>query len=260
MLSFSEPLYLLSGSAPIRLIWSKSASNARKILNNLSNVNFWNARRKTRITPLTALADRVVGASRNLLSLVGNRIDATKNVKKIVKAAPRLCMGLVLVIWVAPQADVFYTRFDFYDRVPAEVWYYESFHWLFLCLGPYMKSILNVVGLYLCFVNKTNWIKLSVAAFALCYDFGKITWLLQVSNHDEYKALPSLGWICGYGLLCAAVLLLITELSAHWLNHRFLAFKARLRGLRNIVDKADPQIICNGFVKTMDEYETINQF
>ena len=208
---------------------------------------------------MTALVAPVAAALQTFRLLVGSRIDATKNVKKIVKAAPRLAVGLVLVIWVAPQADVFYTRFDFNDRVPDTVWYYESTHWLFLCLGPYMKSVFNIVGLYLCFVNKTNWIKLIIAAGALCYDFGKITWLLQVSNHDEYKALPSLAWICGYGLLCAAILLLIVELAAHWLNHRFLAFKARLAGLRNIADKADPQIICNGFVKTMDEYETVNQ-
>lgn len=208
---------------------------------------------------MTALAAPVAAALQTFRSLVGSRIDATKNVKKIVKAAPRLAVGLVLVIWVAPQADVFYTRFDINDRVSPDVWYYESFNWLFLCLGPYMRSILNVIGIYLCLVHKTNWIKLLVVSLSITYDFGKITWLLQVSNHDEYNAVPTLAWVLGYGLLCAAVTMVIIELAAHWLNHRFLAFKARLAGLRNIADKADPQIICNGFVKTMDEYETVNQ-
>ena len=58
-----------------------------------------------------------------------------------VKNFPRVAVGLVCLVWLAPYADVFYTRLDFYVRVPASEWYYESYHWLFLCLGPYLKGI-----------------------------------------------------------------------------------------------------------------------
>lgn len=186
--------------------------------------------------------------------------DVAKNSKAIVRAFPRFIVGLVLLAWVAPQADVFYTRFDFHDRVSPDVWYYESWNWFFLCLGPYIKSFFTVIGLYLCLVYKPSLIKSSVAVYAMAYDIGKICWLVQVKNHDEYNAVPSDLWIYSYGIATSILIIVLIELLTYWFNHRTLAIKARLQGLRNIADKADPQVIVKGFVQTMDDDIKVTEF
>lgn len=176
----------------------------------------------------------------------------------IAKTFPRILVGFICLMVLAPYADVFYTRLDFNDRVSPEVWYYESYHWLFLCLGPYLKSVFFTIGLYLVFAQRSSILSL-VAAYALMYDIGKIFWLLQVSNHAEYQSFPT-GWFYAYGFLSGVFIVLITDLLVYWLNHRVEAIKRRLHGLRNIADKADPQMIVSGFVRTMDDDIMIQQF
>lgn len=186
------------------------------------------------------------------------RLQNLSNGKELVKTFPRLVVGFVCFAVLAPYADVFYTRLDFNARVSADVWYYESYHWLFLCIGPYLKSVFQAIGLYLVFARGSSILSL-FAAYALMYDIGKILWLLQVANHDEYKSLPT-NWFYAYGFLSGIFLILIVDKLIYWLNHRVEAIKRRLRGLRNIVDKTDPQMIVNGFVRTMDDDLMISQF
>jgi hypothetical protein len=186
------------------------------------------------------------------------RVAAVANSKAVVKAFPRFVVGLVTLVVVAPYADTFYTMLDPNDRVSPEVWYYESYNWLFLCLGPYLKSVLNVIGIYLVLVHKSH-IKTYVLAFPMMYDIGKILWLLQVSNHDEYNAVtPEMyTW---YGLFAGLFLIGVLNLLSFWLFHRVHAIKARLMGLRNIADKVDSQTIVKSFVETMDADVKVRQF
>lgn len=159
---------------------------------------------------------------------------------------------------LAPYADIFYTELDFNDRVPAEVWYYESYHWLFLCLGPYLKSIFYTIGLYLVFARGISILSL-VAAYALMFDIGKVLWLLQVSNHAEYKSLPTT-WFLVYGFLSACFLIVLADRLTYWLNHRVEAVRRRLQGLRNIADKIDGETLKDSFIKTMDADVKVQQF
>lgn len=192
-----------------------------------------------------------------MIAHVGRAV-VVKNTKSIIKAFPRFIIGLILLVWVAPYADTFYTRLDFNDRVSPDVWYYESYHWLFLCLGPYLKNVLTIVGLYFIFVHKSH-IKAYVLAFPMMYDLGKIIWLLQVENHTEYKTVTPEMYIL-YGLATGLLLIGILDLLSFWLFHREHAIIARLTGLRRIVPHAEPQMIVNGFAKTMDDAELVKQF
>lgn len=184
--------------------------------------------------------------------------DVVKNSKSITKAFPRVVVGLVLLVLVAPYADIFYTRLDFNDRVSADVWYYESYHWLFLCLGPYLKNVLTLIGVYLVFVHKSK-VKNYIFAWPLMYDLGKILWLIQVDNHKEYLSItPDMYLVYGFG--AGLFLIGIIDLLTYWLNHRVEAIKRRLKGLHQIADKVDAQIIRNGFVQTMDDDVKVTEF
>ena len=186
------------------------------------------------------------------------RVAVVINSKEVAKAFPRFLVGLVILVLVAPFAATFYTMLDPNDRVSPEVWYYESYNWLFLCLGPYLKGVLNLIGSYLILVHKSH-IKTYVLAFPMMYDIGKILWLLQVTNHDEYNAVTPDMFIV-YGLFVALFLIGVLDLLSFWLFHRVHAVKARLQGLRNIADKADSQIIVKSFCETMDADVKVSQF
>lgn len=197
--------------------------------------------------------------NKNSKSLVlVDRAAAVLNVAAIAKAFPRVIVGLFLLVVAAPYADIFYTRLDFNDRVPAEVWYYESYHWLFLCLGPYLKSIFYTIGLYLIFARGISILSL-VAAYALMFDIGKVFWLLQVDSHEEYKSLPT-GWFLAYGFITGCFLILITDRLTYWLNHRVEAIKRRLHGLNNLVGKVDDRVVLTHFVQTVNDDIKVQQF
>lgn len=190
---------------------------------------------------------------------LADRAGVVKNSHAIAKAFPRMVIGLFILIVAAPYADVFYTKLDFNARVSPEVWYYESYHWLFLCLGPYIKGMLVTIGWYLIF-GFGHLLAKPIVAYQLMWDSGKILWLLQVTTHEEYKSLPPDLYIFGYGLAAAILLIILIDRLSYWLHHRVMAIKARLQGLRNIADKVDAQVIVSGFVRTMDDDVRVNQF
>jgi hypothetical protein len=187
------------------------------------------------------------------------QVGAVSNSKVITKAFPRFVTGLVLLVWVAPYADTFYTRLDFNARVSPDIWYYESYHWLFMCLGPYLKSLITVVGLYMCLVHKASPIKTGLAAYCLMFDVGKIIWLLFVKNHDEYRTIPPV-LFAAYGLITSGFLLYMIDLLSYWFNHKAEAIRRRLLGLRIIADKAEPSMIVAGFCQTIDDSLNVDQF
>lgn len=214
-----------------------------------------NNSRSGKLSRIVALVVRAAAALSQYPRLLTIRNQGTE----LAKAFPRVFLGLVCLVVLAPYADVFYTTLDFNDRVSPKVWYYESYHWLFLCLGPYLKGIFNTIAFYLIFNARGSIILAPIAAYSLMFDVGKILWLLQVTNHDEYKSLPT-NWFLAYGFVAGLFLVLMLDRLTFWFNHRVMAIKARLHGLRNIAENADPQIIVAGFVKTMDDDLKIQQF
>jgi hypothetical protein len=227
----------------------------------LSHLRFFSQERtKNKINKenQTSKSSKLLRQLKTMANALAVRAGVVGNAKSIAKAFPRLIVGLVILVWVAPFADTFYTMLDPNDRVSKDVWYYESYNWLFLCLGPYLKGVLNVIGIYLVLVHKSH-IKTYVLAFPMMYDIGKILWLLQVSDHDEYNAVtPEMyTW---YGLFAGLFLIGVLNLLSFWLFHRVHAIKARLIGLRNIADKADSQIIVKSFCETIDADANVSQF
>jgi hypothetical protein len=189
---------------------------------------------------------------------LADRVAAVRNSKEITKAFPRFITGLVLLVLIAPSSDMFYTYLDPNDKVPASVWYYQSFNWLFLCLGPYLKNFFTVIGIYMCFIHKRSPILAAVASYSLMYDVAKIIWLLLVKNHDQYNSLtPKMFWI--YGFITSVFIIYIIDLLSYWLNHRVHAITSRLKGLRLIADKVEPQVLVNGFIETMDNSMKVDQ-
>jgi hypothetical protein len=224
----------------LKEIEKRTSKNVSKILTTSNSANSLKRKMKTLVTAPVDL------------------VGAVKNSKAIVKAFPRVVLGLVLLVLVAPHADTLYTRLDFNDRVSADVWYYESYHWLFLCLGPYLKNIVMIIGVYLIFVHKSK-VKNYVFAWPLMFDLGKILWLLQVDTHKEYLSITPDMYLV-YGFLAGVFLIGAIDLLTYWLNHRVLAIKKRLQGLHQIAYKVDAQIIRNGFVQTMDDDVKVTEF
>lgn len=186
-------------------------------------------------------------------------LGAVVNTRTIAKRFPRFAVGLCLLVWVAPAADVLYTKFDINDRVSADVWYYESWNWFFLSTGPYLKSFFQTIGLYLCLVYKPSVIKTLVICWCLMYDIGKLIWLVQVENHDEYEMVTPTMFLT-YAFFTGAFLVKILDLLVWWMNHRWEAFKRRLQGVALIADKAEPQVIVKSFVETMEYGNNVEQF
>lgn len=194
-----------------------------------------------------------------LLHALAVRVGVVSNSGEVSKAFPRIVFGLFLLVWVAPYSDVFYTNFDVNDKIaPAEVWYYESINWLFLCLGPYLKGVFTSVGYYFCLVHKRS-ILSYIFIYPTFYDIGKIIWLLQVSNHDEYEMVTPTMYLI-YGGATATFLITILNLLSFWLFHRVHAVKASLDGLATIADKAEPKVVVDAFMKTMERNKKVNQF
>lgn len=211
-----------------------------------------NKEKQTKKSSISERLNKILRALADLGALVSNS-------KVITKAFPRFVTGLVLLVLVAPYADTFYTNFDFYDRVPPEVWYYESLNWLFLCLGPYLKSFITVIGLYMCLVHEASPIKTALAAYCLMYDAGKILWLLFVQNHDEYRTLTPKMFLL-YGLVTSAFVLYMLDLLSYWFNHRVRAIMLRLEGIRGIVGKVEAEKIVESFAATMDANKKVEKF
>ncbi len=193
------------------------------------------------------------------LSVLVDRVAAVQNSKLIAKELPRFITELFLLVWVAPFADSFYTNLDVNDRVPADVWYYESWNWYFLCIGPYLKNIFTVVGLYLIFVRKNSVIKTAAASFPMMYDIGKIIWLSLVKNHDEYNMLTPKMFLV-YGFITSVFLIYMIDLLSYWFNHRVIAIKARFQGLRSIAFAVSADQFRDKVVETMDASDNVNQF
>jgi hypothetical protein len=235
---------------------------------------FWSALSDSLVTSISGIVDTLKNSAkptendskpvkllRQTLTIVLAHVGlagAVTNAKSIIIAFARFCLGLVFIIVLAPCADFFYTRFDINDRVSADVWYYESWYWLWLTLGPYMAGVLEVIGVYFCLIHKST-IKSFVLAFCMMYDIGKILWLIQVQNHDQYNTVTPEAFIW-YGLACSVFVIIMLNLLSFWLFHRLHAFKRRLFGIAQIADKAEPQVIVKSFVETMEYGKKVGQF
>jgi hypothetical protein len=150
-----------------------------------------------------------------------------------LKAFIRVLSGVFLIGVVAPLAETIYTLFDYNDQVPAEVWYYQSMYWLFLCLGPYIDKIITFAGLYFILVHEPNKLKTYILAYPIGLAIAKILWLVQVDSDLDFHAVAPWQYLVA-GLLLAIVLIFTIEYFVWYDNHRVRAVKARKAGIQNI--------------------------
>jgi hypothetical protein len=166
----------------------------------------------------------------------------------------RLLVGLALVGIITPISDVLYTFLP-QGRVPESEWYYESYYWLFLCIGPYIAFISFCVGAMLILIptarNKRSYFFIVPIGFAL----GKIVWLWQVTNHDEYLQVPPIAFFL-YSFGFVALLIGVSHYLAWRQYHRADSFPKRMDGLCQIANMNDP--VQAGFVKTWQEMKAKN--
>lgn len=201
---------------------------------------------------------KLLRATLSILLVHAGLAGAVINVRAVVLAFARFSLGLLFILVLAPCADFFYTRFDINDRVSPDVWYYESWNWFWLTLGPYMAGIARTIGYYFCLIHKST-IKSYVLAFGMMYDIGKILWLIQVQNHDEYNTVTPEAFVM-YGFACGVFIILMLNLLSFWLFHRLHAIKARLIGIKNSAPYVTPQQVSENFVKTMQDFSKVEQF
>lgn len=188
-----------------------------------------------------------------LVDLAGAVLDKVWIFISTGKVNGRLLVGLILVGIFTPIADVFYTFLP-EGRVPESEWYYESWYWLFLCLGPYISVLFFSFGLLLIVFPKYDnrvWFFLPPLAFAL----AKILWLCFVSSHDEYLQVPPLTFYL-YAVVIVGFCLSMSNYLAWRKYHRSDAHERRMDGLCQIANMNDP--IQAGFVTTWKEMKATN--
>jgi hypothetical protein len=228
----------------LSLLPEPSRSDAQVMIQQTSGNDLKNLKRKSFNLMATLLrlahVDRAAAALKNLIS--------TREVNA------RLLVGLALVGIITPLADIFYTWLPA-GRVPESEWYYESWYWLFLCLGPYIQVFTGFLGAYLILFQRWNINALFLVA-PMWLAVVKIVWLaFFVEAHAEFLSVPPLAIY----LYCAAFMAVSFGISNYlaWRKyHRADAHEARMNGLCQIANMSDP--IQAGFVKTWNEMKAKN--
>lgn len=170
------------------------------------------------------------------------------------KITTRKLIGLGLVLIVAPLAEILYTFFEYNDRVPMEVWYYESWFWFFMTLGPYFDIVIVCLGVYYFFCDYKDKRAYLLAAPLSRY-FAKILWLCQVGSHEEFHAVYHWQYLA-YGFLFGVLMIGVIQYLEYIFNHKYLNHISTMRGLCQIADKNDP--VQRGFVQTWEKIEAKN--
>jgi hypothetical protein len=170
----------------------------------------------------------------------------------------RVLIGLGLVLYVAPFAETVYTHFDFNARVPEAEWYYESWFFLFLSLGPYIDKAITVIACYYLFAprgTKRSYFLVAPLGFA----FGKITWLLFVTNDKEFHAVAPWMYVLYAAFVVGFIIWISRYLIWRWF-HRGLAHQSRLGTINKayeyqLLDKAT---LADQYYITVKEMEARN--
>jgi len=183
------------------------------------------------------------------LSALVDRADAVVRQSNV-----RVFVGLGLVLVVAPCAEVFYQLFDYNDRVSANEWYYESWFWLLMCVGPYLDKVINWIAVYYFFCK--GWDKKAyLLAIPIGLSIGKIVWLLQVTNDKEFHSITPTLFIV-YGISVAVFSIFIVQYLEWRYHHRTRAHESRMDGLCQIANVNNP--VEAGFVKTWQDIKNKN--
>jgi hypothetical protein len=165
----------------------------------------------------------------------------------------RTVIGIVLVLYVAPESEYLYLHFDHTNH--NQTWYYETWFWFWMCQGPYLNSLITWIGAYLVFCPMGYTRKSYLLAFPIGWQVAKIVWLCFVVSHTEFHSRPTNLFIC-YGLLIAVAMILAFQFLEHRLHHRTLKYFANLDGLCQIVDPTDA--IQRGFRDAWKQLRTQN--
>lgn len=151
-------------------------------------------------------------------------------------ANKRLFIGLGLMGVVAPLAGCFYMLFD---RVAVDHgWYYLNYFHLFFVLGPHIAYIFAFAGVFYLFPFGCK--RSYLMALPTGWNIAKILWLISAtSNAAFWQPVPKSMYLIG------ALIALVLYLTHDWLTWRFFhrvdSFKARERGLYQIVNDMPPE-------------------
>jgi hypothetical protein len=157
--------------------------------------------------------------------------DAAQAQIMAATANKRIFIGLGLMGVVAPLAACLYLLFD---RVEVDKgWYYLNYFHLFFVLGPHIAYIVAFVGIFYLFpfMSKRSYLM----ALPTGWNIAKIVWLISATSNEAFwQPVPKSLYLIG-GLVA-----LVFYLTHDWLTwrffHRFDSFKAREKGLYQIVN------------------------
>lgn len=179
---------------------------------------------KAQKTQLSSSVERSIRYFRQGFCALAARVDAVASSKFNV----RTLIGLGMVLYVAPFSENLYTYFEHKNHDLS--WYYETWHWFWMCLGPYMFNAFSWTGAYFLFCPPGFNKKSFVFAVPIGYSVAKILWLLTVQNHTEFRSVPpALFYLYGVGI--ASLTLISFQYIEYRTHHRTRKYKAHLDGL-----------------------------
>jgi hypothetical protein len=165
----------------------------------------------------------------------------------------RTVIGVVLVLYVAPESEYFYLYFEHKNH--DYTWYHETWFWFWMVQGPYMNHFFTWIGAYLIFCPMGYSRKSYLFIFPIGWHVAKMIWLCFVVSHAEFHSRPPALFIT-YGLLIAVSMVLLFQFLEYRLHHRTLKYFANLDGLCQIVNPNDA--IQRGFRDAWKQLRTQN--
>ena len=164
------------------------------------------------------------------------------------KANARIYFGFGLLGVMAPWAGACYLLFD--KTAVDSSWYYTNSFYLFMVLAPFLKSVVEYIGIFLLFNPASKY--RYVMAYPIGFALGKIIWLINVQNNAEFHQLEPVSFplLC---MLAVAVFIYVSNYLFHAQFHRADAFDARLNGLAQVADDLPAEKVKSMFLTTWRE-------
>ena len=177
----------------------------------------------------------------------------------------RIYAGLILVSIVAPLSSCIHMLFDKDSQI--EGWYYFSYFYLYLVLGPYFFCLCIIAAAFLWIPPKTKRIKVSqrsikfqltrILSIPFGLIVGKIIWLLQVTSNGEFHQLPSLLSLAA-GIAIGYVAIRILDYLVWRQEHAMNALIDSLEGLYNLpnIDHVQRTELAKPYWKELREFHS----
>jgi len=149
----------------------------------------------------------------------------------------RILFGFGLIGVLAPVAGSCFVWFD--KKAISTGWvsvYYTNYFYLLLVLAPFLKSVLEIIGVFFLFPKGVK--RSLLLSLPLGFTLGKIIWLCTVQNNDQFHTVEP--WqISAVGVALGLCLLISADFFTWRKFHREDAFDARLKGIVQVNDHLD---------------------